>query len=293
MPANEGIDMSDDFTWNTSGTDGEPSTELSAPEPARAPAVPAWLKWYVGTSILLIVLLGNSLTNLNAKVADLASVSPAEQSLYEQPKELGRLIARVKKSVVQVFCKDWYGTGWAIDLEPPTDAKELALFKKFPYSVLTNEHVVDDCLDDPTAVSIEVNGVETDAYLDNWDVKRDLALLMVKPKLPGLEVGARPMPGSWVMTVGNPFELEQAVSIGNVLNIDGIDLVNSAPINHGNSGGPLVNARGRVVGITTRVRIAPEDDPTDAAQDWNVATTIPALCKEIIECAGDPQWTWK
>lgn len=254
--------------------------------------LPSWVKWYLSALTVAIVLLTSSVLTLNEKAESISNPADAVQSLYEQPRALGQLIARVKRSVVQVYCGTSAGTGWAIDLEPPTDPQEIALYEKFPYSVITNEHVIADCERRPNSVSIDVDGVESAAYLYTWDPKRDLALLMVQPKLPGLQVGGRPMPGAWVMTVGNPFELEQAVSIGNVMNIDGIDLVNSAPINHGNSGGPLVNSRGRVVGVTTWFRIALADDPTDTPQDWNVATTIPALCKEIIACGNDPVWTW-
>ncbi len=283
--------MSDDAV-NTSSS--EPIEDSTGAVVEMRTATPTWLKWYLALTTIIVLMLAGNVSTLDQRLqAHTAPTEVAEQSLYEQPQHLGQLIDRVKSSVVIVNCGDWSGTGWAIDLEAPAETESLALYEEFPYSVITNEHVIADCESAPESVSIVVDGVESNAYLESFDSTRDLALLMVTPELPGLEVGSRPMPGAWVMTVGNPLELTQAVSIGNVMNIDGIDLVNSAPINHGNSGGPLVNSRGRVVGVTTWVRIATADDPTDTPQDWNVATTIPALCKEIIDCDNDPQWTWK
>lgn len=275
------------------------TTETDQPHPAEAAAeavrvvrTPAWVKLFAVAAVASLVALGSVVADLDLRLRALGSPA-GTGSMYEQPAQLGQFIERVKRSVVEVGCGEWSGTGWAIDLEPPTDPDELALYEEFPYSVLTNEHVITNCVDHPRSVTITVDDVESRAYLYSWDAKRDLALLMVKPELPGLEVGQRPEPGYWVMTVGNPFDLQQVVSIGNVMQLDGIDLVNSAPVNHGNSGGPLVNARGRVIGLTTWVMVADESDPTDVPQDWNVATTIPALCKEIIACEGDPQWTWQ
>lgn len=283
--------MSDDAV-NTSAS--EPIEESVGDTVETRTATPGWLKWYLALTTIIVLMLASNVSTLDQRLRAHSGFTVATvQSLYEPPQHLGQLIDRVKSSVVIVNCGDWSGTGWAIQLEAPTDKDSLNLYAEFPHSVITNEHVITDCESAPGSVSIIVDGVESRGYLESYDGKRDLALLMVKPELPALEVGSRPMPGAWVMTVGNPFELTQAVSIGNVMNIDGIDLVNSAPINNGNSGGPLVNSRGRVVGVTTWVRIATADDPTDTPQDWNVATTIPALCKKIIRCDNDPQWTWK
>lgn len=280
-----------EHTETSSGAEG--AVETTA---AEAPAVKqrgTWMPWAIGLLALLVAMLLNNTVGVNAQLAELSqAVEKPKRSLYEQPANLGTLISRVQQSVVTVECGDWAGTGWAISLEAPADPDEAEIAADFPFSVVTNEHVISDCADSPYDVQILVDGKRYDAYLYNWDVKRDIALISVSEDLPTLDVGPEPQPGHWVMTVGNPFDTEHTVSIGNVMNIDGIDLVNSAPINNGNSGGPLVNARGQVIGITTSILTASEDDPLDIAQDWNIATTIPAMCKEIIECEGDPLWTW-
>ena len=64
-------------------------------------------------------------------------------------------------------------------------------------------------------------------------------------------------------------------------------VISTAPLNSGNSGGPLVNSRGRVVGTNAWVLIG-DDNP----QDWNVAIDVPGLCVRIVDCEDNPKWTW-
>jgi S1-C subfamily serine protease len=138
--------------------------------------------------------------------------------------------------------------------------------------ILTNEHVVRQATDikvlfaDHTQVSAEV--VFADALLD-------LALLQLRGEFseltPVVFRDRNPAPGEWIMAIGQPFGLGDTVTVGVVsglgrdygdvgrppdLDPNGIwsFIQTDASINIGNSGGPLVDVEGKVVGITTAVR---------------------------------------
>ncbi|UIJ70511.1 Do family serine endopeptidase [Aurantimonas sp. HBX-1] len=128
--------------------------------------------------------------------------------------------------------------------------------------VITNNHVIAD------ADTITVNfadGTRLDAKLLGRDPKTDLAVLKVEsPKpLPSVEFGDSEALriGDWVMAIGNPFGLGGSVSVGIVsargrnINAGPYDnfIQTDAAINRGNSGGPLFDMNGRVVGINTAI----------------------------------------
>lgn len=138
--------------------------------------------------------------------------------------------------------------------------------------VLTNEHVVAEA----TRVQVELSTRDRlDARVLFADPFLDLALLEldgVARELTPVEFSERePRPGEWVMAVGQPFGLGNTVTVGVIsglgrdyddlgrppgLRTDGIwsFIQTDASINIGNSGGPLVDASGKVVGIATAVR---------------------------------------
>ena len=136
--------------------------------------------------------------------------------------------------------------------------------------VVTNEHVIGD------ADEIEVllpDGRSMPAERVGSDEATDLAVLKVEPNeaLPHVEFDttSSPLVGEWVIAFGNPFGLFEAdqpsVSVG-VVSATGRDLraeadgrlyrnmiQTDAAVNQGNSGGPLVNADGDVIGINTAI----------------------------------------
>ncbi len=138
--------------------------------------------------------------------------------------------------------------------------------------VLTNAHVIAKA----AAIEVELaSGERLAATVVFADDLLDLALLELAAAPTGVlpvEFSERaPVPGAWVMAVGQPFGLGHTVTVGVVgglgrdhddlgrpdgLREDGIwnFIQTDASINIGNSGGPLVDADGRVVGITTAVR---------------------------------------
>lgn len=212
-----------------------------------------------------------------------------ESDLFEGPEDLKALIDTVQASTVTIFCKESQGSGWVLDIglsDDVTDESDIALNDEFPYEVITNHHVIEDCTDTPRKVEAQAGEEVFDAYLYSWDEESDLALVAISQNVPALEISDQPLPGWWAMAVGTPYGLEGSVSVGNVMNTDLNEVISTAPLNSGNSGGPLVNAFGEVMGTNTYVFVG------DDAQDWNVAVGIPALCEVLLDCAGDDVFAW-
>jgi S1-C subfamily serine protease len=213
--------------------------------------------------------------------------------LFAAPEDLGSLIEKVRASTVTILCRDSQGSGWVLDLgDVADDSNEEAneLDRKYPNEVITNHHVIEDCVDTPRKVRAQTGPEEFDAYLYSWDEENDLALVAITQDVPYLEVSEKPEPGWWAMAVGTPYGLEGSISIGNVMNLEGFEVYATSPLNSGNSGGPMVNSLGQVMGTSTATLIG-DDDP----QDWNIAMGIPALCVDIVLCdpTEDESWFWE
>jgi serine protease Do len=128
--------------------------------------------------------------------------------------------------------------------------------------IVTNNHVIDGA-DEITANFSD--GTKLPATLVGHDDKTDLALLRVKPLKPLTAVkfgdSATMRVGDWVMAIGNPFGLGGTVTVGIVsarnrdINSGPYDdfIQTDAAINRGNSGGPLFNKEGEVIGINTAI----------------------------------------
>lgn len=130
--------------------------------------------------------------------------------------------------------------------------------------VLTNQHVVQ------RASQVELtlmNGDTVEARVVGADPSTDLAVLRARisgAHAVGALTKAAVRPGQLVVAIGNPFGFEATVSAGVVSAhgrtlragdgrlIEGV-IQHTAPLNPGNSGGPLVDSRGRVVGINTAI----------------------------------------
>ena len=129
--------------------------------------------------------------------------------------------------------------------------------------VVTNNHVIDGA--DEIIINFnDGSKLKVDKVLGK-DAKTDLALLKVTPKkpLPFVPWGssAKMKVGDWVMAIGNPFGLGGSVTVGIIsakqrdINSGPYDdfLQTDASINKGNSGGPLFNMDGEVIGVNTAI----------------------------------------
>ncbi|MGE5234186.1 MAG: Do family serine endopeptidase [Acidobacteriota bacterium] len=127
--------------------------------------------------------------------------------------------------------------------------------------IVTNNHVVEGA----TRVEVHIGDRRLPAVIKGTDATTDLALLKIDDgnNLRYLQLGDsdRLRVGEWVMAIGNPLLLEGTVTVGVVsakgrsIGINDRSFENfiqtDAAINRGNSGGPLLNVNGEVVGINT------------------------------------------
>jgi serine protease Do len=151
---------------------------------------------------------------------------------------------------------------------PQTDRKVSSLGSGFVVDakeglVVTNNHVIDGA-DEIVLNFSDGSKLKVDKVVGK-DAKTDLALLKVTPKKPLVAVSfgssAKMKVGDWVMAIGNPFGLGGSVTVGIIsakqrdINSGPYDdyLQTDAAINKGNSGGPLFNMDGEVIGVNTAI----------------------------------------
>ncbi|HET8941443.1 MAG TPA: Do family serine endopeptidase [Rudaea sp.] len=129
--------------------------------------------------------------------------------------------------------------------------------------ILTNNHVIEGA--DKVVVRLS-DRRELDAKVVGADKPSDIALLKVDAtNLPTVTIGdsSKLKPGQWVVAIGSPFDFDHSVTHGIISYVgrssrDGSEqyvpfIQTDVPINRGNSGGPLFNLAGQVVGINSQI----------------------------------------
>ncbi|HCR12851.1 MAG TPA: peptidase [Desulfovibrio sp.] len=149
--------------------------------------------------------------------------------------------------------------------------------------IVTNNHVIDNA--DEVKVQFKNNEKPLAAKIVGRDPETDLALLKIdgKSNLPYLEFGdsGKIKVGEWVLAIGNPFGLENTVTLGivsakgRIIGAGPFDnfIQTDAAINPGNSGGPLIDLDGKVIGINTAI----------VASGQGIGFAIPSgMAKDVI-----------
>jgi len=166
------------------------------------------------------------------------------------------LVAKVSPSVVNIIVTTDTG-------ETTSEGQGSGFVISDKLEVVTNYHVIDG----GTNIEIEFNdGRKYPATIIGTDEETDLALLMIQTseRIPHVDFhnGEKVRIGDWVVAIGNPFGIGQSTSLG-VISAIGRERVDSgsyvdyiqtdATINRGNSGGPLFNLNGDVVGVNSAI----------------------------------------
>jgi S1-C subfamily serine protease len=201
---------------------------------------------------------------------------------YVQPRNIGELVANTSRSTVAVFCdvpgKESIGSAWA------TQLNEVA-YKGYKQVYITNHHVIEDCIGKEQYLTIaRPYKKKISAQIITIDVENDLAVLISDLRVPSLKIAETPpYPGYWVMTAGSADAYEGSVSIGAVLNSNMTEVLFTANVSHGNSGGPLVDNEGNVLGTVSWF---------SESNQYNGAKSLDAMCSKILTCNGKHYWDW-
>jgi S1-C subfamily serine protease len=277
------------------------------PPPGEGPSGPApggirWLGWVaVGLAIAVVAagsfalaLFGDLmaqndnlvtvLSDARAEIADVARDVRDQRTELEAltdraiaiesrlPPDVPSLVKRVNKSIVTVHVGDALGTGFAIRSETPGGYRT---------AIITNEHVIEAAtFQGGPAVYVTHGSRRLEARLWTWDARNDLALLYIRQSFPALdwasEQGHDPREGEFVVAIGSPYGLEGTTTTGVISKIFSDYIQTDAAVNPGNSGGPLLNRYGEVVGVVSY--------QLSEAENINFALPIEATCKRILEC---------
>jgi S1-C subfamily serine protease len=218
------------------------------------------------------------------------------QSLYEPPADLQILLSTFKESTVTVLCETdgWVssGSGFSIDWDGRSSAGS---------TIVTNYHVIEDCVGQTGKILVRGNGVEVTGRLGDYSdyFEQDLAVLLVSADFPPLERAQEVGQGNWVMAVGSPAGVEKTSTTGQISRIlsssdrfsypytnDSYSMwvLHDAQINKGNSGGPLVNSRGQIVGVNTLDMSGAGLDGIFGSNGW------PNICSTVFTCEGSNSW---
>ena len=153
-------------------------------------------------------------------------------------------------------------------------------------NIVTASHVVDGA----TGIQVRFkDGTVAKATLVGTDPSSDTAVIKVnvassKLKPLALADSSDVQPGQGAVAIGSPFGYEESITAGIVSAVDrtiqapnGYSIPNTiqtdAPINHGNSGGPLIDASGKVIGVNVQIAA---DDSGGASQNAGVGFAVPS-----------------
>src|SRR5476651_566523 len=181
--------------------------------------------------------------------------------------------------------------------------------------VMTNAHVVDDA--DTIYVTL-TDKREFKAKLIGVDERTDVAVVKIQAtSLPAITVGDsnKVRVGEWVLAIGSPFGLDNTVTAG-IVSAKGRDTGDYLPfiqtdvaVNPGNSGGPLINMQGEVIGINSQIysrtggfmgisfaipideamRVADQLKTTGKVTRGRIAVAIGEVTKEVADSLGLPK----
>jgi 2-alkenal reductase len=241
-----------------------------------------WLDDGPGT---VIVRTGTASSSPALPAAAASKVAPLSGSNFEP----ARIFATRSPGVVTIYA--YFGD----PASQNTQASQGSGFVISPKGyVLTNSHVITNAGEGAPVRAAEhlivafADGDRVEARVVGWDVYDDVGLIRVDPRahrLTPVPLGAssKVVVGEPVAAIGSPLGNENSLSIGVVsaihrsieaLTVDRYEVVDAiqtdAPITHGNSGGPLFDSRGRVIGINAQIR-----SQTGRGNDSGIGFAIP------------------
>ena len=181
-----------------------------------------------------------------------------------------RKFSRHPRILLDPYFERFFGLDLPYENQPKIEQSQGSGFIFADGLIMTNAHVVDGS--DKLIIGL-TNGKKLKGKLIGQDFFTDIAIIKIEGKGPWpkakLGDSTKIRVGDWAIAVGNPFGLENTITLGIISNLKRnvsqlgiydkkLELIQTdAAINPGNSGGPLLNSNGEVIGINTLIRSSP------------------------------------
>lgn len=227
--------------------------------------------------IAATVLLG-AVSSISINIAD-AIINP-NRDLFNSPSEMAPITSKIKEATIYLSCEprgdeyEYSGSAWQLVIEGER-------------YLITNAHVIEDCIDVGGIYAYDWKFRPLPTQLlgfrheDNFSGVWDIAVLEgVDTGVPLELASTDPVAGHWIIAAGWPgihSETYQAVTSGHVTGITsrGV-IVHDAQLHSGMSGGPILNARGQVVGVNYA--------GTSEKTVRSLGQPLRNLCKVVFDC---------
>jgi S1-C subfamily serine protease len=215
---------------------------------------------------------------ITAVEGDIRAVTSDQSELRDQLKAQAAadpvvVASRVQPSVYTIATDFGLGSGW------------VASFDGVHSRFVTNYHVIADAFERGvnTVKVFQDQGAQLDGTIEQADAFNDLAVISVEAQIPVLKQSTETaQPGEQILVVGSPLGLGGSVSTGSVAALRDLGGVNylqfTAPISPGNSGGPVVNLAGEVIGITEAKIVA------QGSEGIGFAIPVSQVCTQLKIC---------
>ena len=200
---------------------------------------------------------------LSTRVGDL------ETKAADQP-DPAAVARKVEASVFTIETGQGLGSAWVISSDDQSS------------TLVTNFHVVEDAVragSSTVTVRRESDNTQLTGTIVKTSQSSDLAVVRVPKSFPALPRAAdRPAPGDFVAVVGSPLGQENSFSTGVVAALRPGAIQFTAPISPGNSGGPVVNRKGEVIGVASAKLVS------DGAEGLGLAIPVGDVCLTVASC---------
>lgn len=200
------------------------------------------------------------------------------------------VVAKARDSVVEISCGHASGAGVAVNMPLPDTYKT---------GIMTAAHLFSECAEGDETILVTYKGAEYKGKLarkdpavgkvSSYENPVDLALVFLRENLPKLDPAPEAKQGDWALVMGHPWSRTYYATAGIVSDSDADAYYTDASANEGNSGGPLLDSRGRVLGIASRYPVMADlhaGNPPgiyDRAEGISMFMKLKLACKHLFD----------
>lgn len=193
------------------------------------------------------------------------------------------VISKAETSTFVVECGNSMGTAVAVRMPLPSSYKT---------GLLSAAHIFDEC-EPKSRIRLEQNGEVVYGTLESKDPRtlpadgdygNDVALIYLKKEFPTLDPAPQAQLGDWTVVLGNPWDRVNYATFGIISAVNQDEYETDAAVNEGNSGGPLLDRSGRILGIISYKPLHENQNSSDPQANFITADGISAAKRLRVSC---------